>query len=99
MPKTSKKAALAPADWGSVKLFGAKGDGTHDDTVAIQAAIDANKVVVFPPGTYLLSGSLALRSNQVLVGAGIDATTIIPKVNGITLISAVASGSTMINLG
>lgn len=105
MAKTKKKAtrsraaaATAPAGWANVKLFGAKGDGTHDDTAAIQSAIDAAKVVLFPPGTYLLSAPLALRSNRVLVGAGIDATTLIPKVASIALISAVASGSTMLNL-
>ena len=33
----------------SVKDFGAVGDGVTDDTAAIQAAIDANKAIFFPP--------------------------------------------------
>lgn len=36
----------------SVKDFGATGDGTTDDTAAIQAAINSSYSLVFPAGTY-----------------------------------------------
>jgi len=36
----------------SVKDFGAVGDGTTDDTAAIQAAITTGSSIVFPAGTY-----------------------------------------------
>lgn len=45
------------AEWFSVKDFGAAGDGTTDDTAAIQAAFNAagaNGAVFFPAGTYLV---------------------------------------------
>lgn len=56
------------ADVVSVRSFGAKGDGIADDTQALQAAIDAHDVVFIPFGTYLISSTVSLRSNTVLVG-------------------------------
>ncbi len=50
--------------WFNVMSYGATGDGTTDDTVAIQAAIDAaaaannGGVVYFPEGTYIVGGAL-----------------------------------------
>ena len=52
----------------SVREYGARGDGKANDTVAIQAAIDAaapGGVVFFPSGEYL-SGTLRLRSRLVV---------------------------------
>lgn len=40
------------ADVVNVKDFGAVGDGVTDDTAAIQAAVNTNKTVYFPEGTY-----------------------------------------------
>jgi polygalacturonase len=55
----------APAANFDVHQFGATGDGTTKDTVAIQKAINAASaqggVVTFPPGRYL-TGSLHLKS-------------------------------------
>ncbi|KAL2814357.1 pectate lyase superfamily protein-domain-containing protein [Aspergillus cavernicola] len=43
----------------NVKDFGAKGDGTTDDTVAIQSAIRTGPpLVYFPPGTYIISAPI-----------------------------------------
>lgn len=62
--------------------YGAYGDGVHDDTAAIQAAIDdaqdaGGGVVYLPPGTYLTTSSLAISGNHVaLAGAGMFTSTI-----------------------
>lgn len=47
----------------SVKAYGAKGDGSTDDTAAFQAALAENRMVSVPEGTYKLSGTLVIRPN------------------------------------
>ena len=44
-------------------VYGAKGDGTTDDTAAFQNALTNNRTVFVPGGTYKLSGELVIRDN------------------------------------
>jgi hypothetical protein len=60
----------------SVKDFGAVGDGVADDTAAIQLAIDNNKGVFFPAGSYLISSPIEL-TQQWVYGAGPDKSIIL----------------------
>lgn len=53
----------------NVKSFGAKGDNANDDTALLQAAIDSvstGGTIYVPPGTYKITSSLKLYSNQSL---------------------------------
>lgn len=71
--------------------FGAKGDGGTDDLAAIQAAIDdlpsTGGTIVFPPGTYAVSGTILMpgtarnKSRVTLIGSG-PGTTIRRLANG-----------------
>lgn len=59
----------------NVKAYGAKGDGTTDDTAAIQSAIDYaqnNNIrdVYFPAGTYLITAPLVLTTGAIVDEAG-----------------------------
>ena len=57
----------------SVKDFGAKGDGTTDDTAAIKLALTygTGKVILFPSGVYIVDGSLLeLKSETTIIGYG-----------------------------
>jgi hypothetical protein len=72
----------------NVKAYGATGNGTTDDTTTIQAAITAaivtGGIVYFPPGTYKTTATLTVNTSTspywpvYLVGAGVDATIIMP---------------------
>jgi hypothetical protein len=62
----------------SVKDFGAVGDGVADDTAAIQAAINTDKTAVVPPGTYKVTNTLTINTNEHLhlqTGATITKST------------------------
>lgn len=68
----------------NVKDYGATGDGTTNDTLAIQTAIDAagSGIVFFPQGTYIVTDELKVKSiNSRLCGAG-HASTIKQTVDG-----------------
>lgn len=58
----------------SVKDFGAIGNGSNDDTTAIQAALTASKKVYFPAGTYKVTSTLTAQSNSVLLGESPETT-------------------------
>ena len=46
----------------NVKQYGAYGDDTHDDSTAIQTAIDAKSGVVFPKATYKTTQSILITN-------------------------------------
>lgn len=55
------------------KDFGATGDGVTDDTVALQAALDAQIPVSLDPGIYRVTGELVFSDNSQLHGSGMFA--------------------------
>jgi hypothetical protein len=75
-------------DYVSVKAFGAVGDGSTDDKLAIQRAIDelysdtdeadvrSHRMLFFPAGTYKVSGSITIPRYAHLTGEGTDKTII-----------------------
>ncbi|HTQ98779.1 MAG TPA: glycosyl hydrolase family 28-related protein, partial [Candidatus Acidoferrum sp.] len=65
---TAMRALPAMKEWTNVRDLGAKGDGTTDDTAALQAAIDAHRVLWFPSGFYRVTDRLMLKPDTVLIG-------------------------------
>ena len=69
-------AALPPAmpplppteEWVNVHSLGVAGDAKTDDTVAIRKAIDQHRVLYFPSGQYIVSDTLTLKPETVLIG-------------------------------
>lgn len=75
----------------SVQGFGAVGNGVADDTAAIQAAIDSGYPLLFPPGVYVIAGTLT-KSQSNVGWRGINAT--LKKTGTGTLLRVGGSGST-----
>lgn len=94
--------------WFNVKTYGATGDGTTNDTVAIQAAITAagatGGTVYFPPTTtgYLLnSAALTMSSaNVTLRGEGGEASKLVLGASFVdtTMVNITAANCTVIDL-
>jgi hypothetical protein len=73
------------------QMFGAVADGTTDDTIAIQAAIDyaeslvvnftRGATVLLPPGGYFLSSTLTINSNQITIQGYGQASMLIRTAN------------------
>lgn len=74
----------APAN---VLDYGAKGDGTTDDTAAIQAALNSGiKHILIPPGTYRITSTLTISGNGYrIVQAGTTASILLKDFSGTTI--------------
>ncbi len=84
-------------DFFNVKDFGAIGDGSADDTAAIQAALDmpapitaSGRVVFLPAGIYRITAPLLPLAETLIMGAGKTASYIryTPATNGTKIVFA-----------
>jgi hypothetical protein len=78
--KTETLSGIPPSDrpaihalpsqtgWANALELGAKGDGVTDDTIALQHAVDTERIIYLPSGRYLLTDTLRLRPDTVLIG-------------------------------
>ena len=83
----------------NVMDYGAKGDGTTNDTAAIDAALAANDVVFFPVGVYMTDGSHNIK-NKTIKGAAADQLSGLPyKGSVIKLRGSNTNASMFINGG
>jgi hypothetical protein len=92
-------------DFTSVRDFGALGNGTADDTSAIQLAIDqlflntdkadalSRRVLYMPAGNYLISDTLYIPSNTTIIGEGRNNTVITMTANNKVVLQTKASSS------
>lgn len=81
--------------------YGAIGDGSADDTSAIQAAIDTGKSVYFPAGTYKITSALLFNQvNVAYYGDGRNSSYIMLSGSGLKRLGQVtANRITFINMG
>lgn len=98
------KDTIPPTTAVNVKTYGALGDGVHDDTQAIQNAINAKSVLVFTKGTYIINKTLVMRSGVSIYGTNGATIKAGPSMSGTLLISGryfslnSVSGSSVVNL-
>lgn len=90
-PPEGVRKLLSAAD------FGARGDGTTDDTAALQAALDAafatdGTLLQIPPGTYRVSRTLHIRFSKPLTRQG---GILAP---GARLLSAITDGAPVVEV-
>jgi len=61
-------APPAQSTWVNLKTFGARGDGATDDTAAIRQAIASHRTIYVPTGRYVVTDTITLRPDTVLIG-------------------------------
>ncbi len=67
--------ALPPeSEWVNLRTLGVRGDGATDDTAAIQKAINEHPALYIPIGRYLVTDTIHLRPDTVLIGLHPNAT-------------------------
>lgn len=80
-------------DYVSIFDYGAKGDGTTNDTVAFQRALDdlflnANinfrKALFIPSGNYLISSEIRIPSNAIIIGESQNNTKLLLNASTVT---------------
>jgi hypothetical protein len=69
------------AAWVDARSLGAKGDGVADDTAVLKRALQEHAVVYLPTGKYLVSDTLRLRPDGVLIGLHPATTQLIAAPN------------------
>ncbi|ADV84864.1 glycosyl hydrolase family 28-related protein [Terriglobus saanensis] len=99
-------ALPSPSTWVNIRDLGAKGDGHTDDTAVFQKAIAEHKTIYVPMGYYLVSDTLELKPDTVLVALHPSRTQIFladgtPAFNGPgapkALIHAPAGGANIVS--
>lgn len=68
-PVASDIPDLPPMNtWVNVRTIGARGDGVTDDTAVLKKAIAEHRTLYFPAGQYLVSDTITLKPDTVLIG-------------------------------
>jgi hypothetical protein len=76
-PVKSDLPPLPPGDtWVNIRTLGAKGDGTTDDTEVFKKAIAEHRAIYLPSGNYVVTDTLVLKPDTVLIGLHPSATQI-----------------------
>ena len=99
-------APSKPPSAASVKQFGAKGDGTTDDSFALQRAFRSKLALLFPAGTYKLAHTLTIVKDGMNVSAegtvtllALDSFAIETAANNVTISGLIFEGAGFHGIG
>jgi hypothetical protein len=81
----------------NVKNYGAKGDGSNDDTSAIRAAYAASNEVFFPPGTYIVNATINLGPGKKMYGTAPHQSTLVGNVGPLLNVTGRGVGGVVIS--
>lgn len=87
------------------QIWGARGDGTNDDTAPIQAAVTSGSDVYLPSGTYKVTDMITLPTGRTIRGAGRTKSIIqVPNTFnmgalGVVRMGTAEPGATMLDIG
>lgn len=98
LPATFSTAGKVRQTQYNVKDYGAKGDGSTNDSSSIQSAVDAataagGGIVFFPPGTYSVTTNIIPKSNVTFLGCGSASVLTTPTLNGYIINWSQSSGT------
>lgn len=79
LPASDIPALPAVEQWQNARGEGVKGDNETDDTEALQQVINAHRTVYLPSGRYVISHTLHLRPDTVLIGLSPITTQLVLK--------------------
>jgi sugar lactone lactonase YvrE len=75
--KSDIRELPAVSAWFNVHSAGATGDGTTDDTAALEKAIAEHQTIYFPSGQYRVTETIELKPDTVLIGLHPSVTRIL----------------------
>lgn len=102
LPGTEARATTPPTNTLDAASFGAVGDGTTDDTAALQTAFDAairernGAVLVIPPGTYRITRPLLVTTDEKPNGNITHGCLI--RAHGARLVSEIGGGQPVLRI-
>ena len=106
-PKSDLPALPPAGTWVNIRSLGAMGDAKTDDTAAFRKAIAEHRAIYVPSGNYVISDTLVLQADTVLIGLHpsmtqfdlLDHTAVFQGVGGPKAMIEAPKGGTNIMIG
>lgn len=68
LPESDLPVMPDVSEWVNIRSLGARGDGRTDDTAVLKMAIEKYKVIYLPLGRYVVTDTIKLKKDTILIG-------------------------------